>query len=131
RAPITGRIGRHLVDAGNLVQAEQTQLATIESYDPIYAYFSVSEEDLLRYMQLSRESGLTMAEAEKNPPRLYLGLANETDYPHEGHYDFSERSLDRQTGTAMRRGVFPNPDQLLVPGLFVRIRAPIGSAKPK
>ena len=54
RAPITGRIGRRLVDPGNLVQSEQTLLARIESYDPIYAYFSVSESDLLRYLELSR-----------------------------------------------------------------------------
>lgn len=131
RAPLTGRIGQHMVDPGNLVQGGQTELAMIESYDPIYAYFSVSEEDVLKFMKLSRDSGATVEEMEKNPPRLFLGLSNETDYPREGYFDFSERSLDRQTGTALRRGVFPNPDQSLVPGLFVRIRAPIGEPKPK
>jgi RND family efflux transporter MFP subunit len=131
RSPITGRIGRHMVDEGNLVSTEQTLLATVESYDPIYAYFSVSESDLLRYVSLTVEDGGSLEQMEKDPPKLYLGLSNEEDFPREGHFDFSERSIDRQTGTALQRGVFPNPGWTLVPGLFVRIKAPVGSPRPR
>ena len=131
KAPLSGRIGRHLVDVGNLVQMEQTSLATIESYDPIHAYFSVSENDLLKYLALNRENGGDAADLEAHPPALFLGLSNEEGYPHEGHFDFSERSIDRETGTAMRRGVFKNSDQSLVPGLFVRIKAPVGAPRPR
>jgi RND family efflux transporter MFP subunit len=131
RAPIGGQIGMHLVDAGNLVQAELTLLAKIETVDPIYAYFSVSENDLLRFMEIARASGLTAEELEENPLKLYLGLADETGFPREGEFDFSERSIDRQTGTALRRGVFKNDDRSLIPGLFVRIRAPLGPPQPR
>jgi RND family efflux transporter MFP subunit len=131
RAPISGIVGRRLVDPGNLVQAEQTSLAKINNIDPIYAYFSVSESDLLKFIAVSKESGQQGDEAERNPPALYLGLANEPDFPRKGVFDFSERTLDRETGTALRRGVFPNADHALLPGMFVRVRAPLGSPQPK
>jgi RND family efflux transporter MFP subunit len=126
RAPLSGRIGRHMVDAGNLVQAEQTSLAKIENYNPIYAYFSVSESDLLRYVGLTVESGGSVPDLEKDPPKLFLGLSNEEGFPREGKLDFSERSIDRQTGTALVRGVFENKNWTLVQGLFARIQAPVG-----
>jgi RND family efflux transporter MFP subunit len=131
RAPLSGQIGLHMVDPGNLVQAEQTLLAKIEAIDPIYAYFSVGESELLKIMALSREQGLALEEMREQAPKLYLGLADEKDFPREGHFDFSERSIDRQTGTAMRRGVFNNKDRELIPGLFVRIRAPLGEPRPR
>ena len=108
RAPISGHIGRHLIDVGNLVQAEQTQLAIIQSIDPIYAYFDLSELDLLRFMDMLRKHELP--DPGVTPPILYLGLANETGFPHEGRLDFRELGVDPNTGTTMRRGIFPNPD---------------------
>jgi RND family efflux transporter MFP subunit len=129
RAPIAGRIGRHLVDIGNLVQAETTPLATIESIDPIHAYFYVSEPDLLRFMQMVRERRIP--DPSITPPALTLGLANEGGFPHQGHLDFRELGVDPGTGTVLRRAVFPNPDNTLIPGLFVRIRAEIGEAVPR
>ena len=129
RAPITGRIGRRLVDVGNLVDAEQTLMAVIESIDPIYAYFYLSERDLLRFMQMQRDRKLP--NPDENPPTLYLGLENEPDFPHEGHLDFRELGVDPGTGTAFRRGIFPNPGQALIPGLFVRVRGAIGQPKPR
>jgi RND family efflux transporter MFP subunit len=131
RAPIGGQIGMHLVDVGNLVQAEQTLLAKIESFDPIYAYFSVSESDLLKFMKIQRENGHDLKYLEEHPPALFLGLADEEGFSREGHFDFSERSIDRQTGTAMRRGVFKNTDRQLIPGMFVRIQAPLGEPRPR
>lgn len=129
RAPINGRIGRHLVDIGNLVQAEQSSLGVIESIDPIYAYFNVSESDLLRFMRMLREHKLP--DPEKHPPVLYLGLANEPDFPHQGHLDFRELGVDPGTGTVLRRGTFPNPQHWLIPGLFCRIRARLGEPVPR
>jgi RND family efflux transporter MFP subunit len=131
RAPISGIIGRRLVDPGNLVQSEQTSLAKIEAINPIYAYFSVSESDLVRFMKVAEESGRSWEDIKRDPPPLYLGLADQEGYPRDGRYDFSERTIDRETGTALRRGVFPNANQSLIPGMFVRIRAPIGSPRPR
>jgi RND family efflux transporter MFP subunit len=128
-APISGRIGRHMVDVGNLVQAEQTQLAIIQTIDPIYVYFDISEPDLLRFMAMLRNNELP--DPDKNPPVLHLGLANEEGFPHEGHLDFRELGVNADTGTARRRGIFPNPGWQLIPGMFVRVQAFIGSPKPR
>jgi RND family efflux transporter MFP subunit len=128
-APISGRIGRHMVDIGNLVQAEQTQLAVIQAIDPIYVYFDVSETDLLHFMAMLRNNELP--DPDKNPPELRLGLPNEEGFPHVGHLDFRELGVNAETGTARRRGIFPNPGWQLIPGMFVRVQASIGSPKPR
>lgn len=129
RAPLAGHIGRHLVDIGNLVEAQQTLLAEIQSIDPIYAYFDVSESDLLRFMEMLRRNELP--DPEKNPPTLHLGLADEPDFPHTGKLDYRELGLNETTGTTQRRGIFANPDRRLLPGMFVRIRAQIGEPVPR
>jgi RND family efflux transporter MFP subunit len=129
RAPIGGHIGRHLVDIGNLIQAETTQLAIIQSIDPIYAYFDLNELDLLRFMEMLRKHELP--DPSVTPPTIFLGLANETGFPHEGRLDFRELGVDPGTGTTMRRGIFPNPNSELIPGLFARIHAAIGAPVPK
>ena len=128
-APVAGRIGRHLVDVGNLVQAEQTPLATIQTIDPIYAEFNLSENDWLRFMEMQRQHELP--DPDRNRPTLYLALPNEEGFPHEGKLDFRDLQIDRATATALRRAIFPNPGWQLIPGMFVRIRAAIGSPKPK
>ena len=128
-APIAGRIGRHMVDIGNLVMQEQTQLATIQAVDPIYVYFDVSENDLLRFMAMLRNKELP--DPDKNPPVLRVGLANEQGFPHEGRLDFRDISINQGTGTALRRAVFPNPGWQLIPGMFVRVQADVGSPKPR
>ncbi len=129
RAPITGRIGRHLVDIGNLVTAEQTLLATIESIDPIHVYFYISESDLLRFRQMQR-AGI-LPDPEKKPPELELQLPGDDSFTYHGHLDFRQLGVDPDTGTILRRGSFPNPDNSLVPGLFVRVRAGLGEPHPK
>lgn len=129
KAPISGRMGRHMVDIGNLVTAEQTVLANIESIDPIHAQFYLSENDLLKFMGMLRENKLP--DPEQVPPELTLQLANETGFPHKGHLDYRELGVDPKTGTILRRGIFPNPDLQLIPGLFVRIRADVGEARPR
>jgi membrane fusion protein (multidrug efflux system) len=126
-APISGRIGRNLVDVGNLVGGnEATLLATIAKYDPMYAYFNLNERDLLRLMSKHGEIGGT--QGNKQDVVLNLALANETGYPHEGRLGFADVGVDPATGTILLRGTFANPPPYaLIPGLFVRIRLPIAT----
>jgi RND family efflux transporter MFP subunit len=125
-SPLTGRIGRHLIDIGSLVQSEQTLLAKVESLDPIHAYFHVSDRDLAK---LQTASGETLGASDANGSPVLLGLTTGTEFPHQGRVDYREPSVDPATGTVLRRGIFPNHDQSLIPGLFVRIRAPLGEAQ--
>ena len=115
-APTSGRISRHLIDRGNLVKADETLLTTIVTLEPMYAYFDVDERTLLKLRRLGG--------ALKNLPVL-LGLADEDEFPHAGKIDFIDNRVDTATGTLRVRGVFTNPDRILSPGLFVRIRVPI------
>jgi RND family efflux transporter MFP subunit len=128
KSPIAGRVSRHMVDVGNLVQPGETVLTRVESYDPIHVYFSVSESDVMEFLRSS--TGTNPQAIRDNPPALFMGLSGEDGFPHEGKLDFTELGVDPQTGTQMRRGEFPNPDQNLVPGLFARVRLPIGSPEP-
>ena len=123
-SPIDGRVSRQLVNIGNLVQADSTQLTTIVSIDPIYAYFSMDELAALSYQRLIREGKLASSEGGKIP--VYLQLQDETGFPHEGTIDFSDNSFDPTTGTLLIRGSFPNSDGFLTPGNFVRVRVASG-----
>jgi RND family efflux transporter MFP subunit len=126
-APFNGRIDRRLVDPGNLVGAgEFTPLANVNQIDPIYVYFTINEADLLRVMG---KTGLSPEEAQKLNIPLYLGLANEEGYPHQGHFDFAAISITPTTGTQQLRGIFPNPDGKILPGLFARIKGPVVGSK--
>lgn len=129
RAPITGRISRHLVDRGNLVQAQSTSLATIESISPIHALFYVSEREILRFMELRRTNAIP--DPIISPVPLFLGLVNEKGFPHKGYLDYREFGVDPGTGTILRRAVFENDQGELIPGLFVRIQAPLGKPAPQ
>jgi RND family efflux transporter MFP subunit len=119
-SPINGRASRQLVNIGNLVQADSTQLTTIVSIDPIYAYFSVDELAALSYQRLIRDGKVASSQGGKVP--VYLQLQDETGFSHEGTIDFSDNSFDSSTGTLLIRGSFPNPDGFLTPGNFVRLR---------
>ena len=128
-APISGRIGRKMMTEGNLVngnQGQSTLLATIVSLDPIYCYFDADERSILKYQQLARDNkddnirqGKVVCELE---------LANETGFPRKGVLDFVDNEVNAATGTLSVRGVFANPDRMLQPGFFARVRVP-GSAK--
>lgn len=123
-APISGRIGRSLVDVGNLVGAgERTGLTTIIRDDPIYAYFTISERDWVQY-RAGRQG--RPASQETNMP-VHMGLAGRKDFPYAGQLDFVDNRMDAATGTIEVRAVFENPDHRIVPGLFARIRIPVGS----
>ena len=129
-APFAGRIGRRLVDAGNLVgQGSPTKLATISQIDTIYVYFNINERDLLRIRQDMNERGITRSSVLKTP--VYVGLANETrDAASRAILDFVDTGVDPSTGTPLARAVFDNAKDILVPGLFTRLRIPLGPPKP-
>ncbi|SIO66836.1 membrane fusion protein, multidrug efflux system [Singulisphaera sp. GP187] len=121
KAPIRGRISRSLVDVGNLVgDGEATLLATILKEDPIYAYMSISESDVLAFRSQVRQGH--RVDYKKETVRLDLGLANEKGFPHEGRLDYADPGVDPATGTLIARGIFPNPNDEIVSGLFVRVR---------
>ncbi len=127
-APVSGRVSRYVVTVGNLIQSGDqnggTLLTTIVSVDPMYAYFDVDEHTALRVRQLARE-GKADSPREGGYP-VSLGLANEDGHPHQGTIDFVENQVNPRTGTIRVRGVFPNKEQVLLPGLFARVRTPIG-----
>jgi RND family efflux transporter MFP subunit len=126
KAPISGRISRKKVDVGNLVGAgEFTLLTTIRQWTPIYMYFSINERDLLRIMERARAEGIAADNPDKIP--LEVGLANESGFPHKGHLDFVDTTVDPDTGTMLLRGLFenPGPPYYIIPGMFVRVRMPV------
>jgi multidrug efflux system membrane fusion protein len=128
-APISGRLSRTLVTKGNLVGFNQpTLLTTMVRLDPIYVFFDVPERNFLDYQRLIREEGAPTAAEGKAP--VHVGLTNEKDYPHQGVIDFRDNRVDPATGTVLLRGELPNPDRLLTPGLFARVRVPVGKPKP-
>ncbi len=124
KAPMAGRVSRTLVDPWNIVKADETVLTTIVAMDPMYAYFEVDERTLLRIQRYARE-GLLNSNNERDVP-VQMGLADEEGYPHRGNINFLDNRVDASTGTLQIRGVFANPDRVLSPGLFVRVRLPVG-----
>lgn len=122
-SPFDGRIDRRLVDPGNLVgNGGATHLANVNQIDPIYVYFTINEADLLRVVG---ESGISPEKAENIKVPLSFGLVNEEGYPHRGYLDFAAISLTPTTGTLQLRGIFPNPDSKILPGLFARVRGTV------
>lgn len=124
KSPISGRISRRMVTVGNLVTANTTLLTTIVSIKPIYAYFDVDEPTVLRIQQAIREGKIESARVAKVP--VYLGLDVDEGYPYEGVIDFVDNTIDPNTGTLKIRGVFPNENEALSPGLHARIKLPMG-----
>lgn len=117
-APIAGRIGRSMVSEGALVSNGQAQeLAVIQQLDPIYVDVTQSANDLLR-LRRELSSGL-LDKAGDTAAEVTLKLQDNSIYPHTGTLEFSEVSVDASTGSVTLRAVFPNPDSLLLPGMFV------------
>jgi len=130
-SPIDGRVSRYYLTLGNLVDQDQTLLTTVVSQDPMYAYFDTDEPTLLRVRRAVAEGKIKPAVANKNP--VLMGLQDEDGFPHAGTIDFINNQVNPTTGSITVRGVFPNPVlshsqgvRLLSPGMFVRIRLPIG-----
>jgi RND family efflux transporter MFP subunit len=136
KAPWDGTVSRNYVDEGNLIQLGTSggvALTNIVQLDPIYVYFDVDEQAVLRFREIAAE------EEKKAGKRVFppvdIGLANQQGYPIPGVIDFVENRLDTSTGTIRVRGRFDNPKQsdsirLLAPGLFARVRVPMGKPYP-
>jgi RND family efflux transporter MFP subunit len=126
RAPLSGKISRRAIDPGNLVKADDTVLTNIVSLDPVYAYFDLDERSMLRAQRLIREGKIKWS-LDANLP-VYLGLPDEGAFGRQGSIDFADNRVDSDTGTWRVRARFGNADRSLLPGLFVRMRLPIGEA---
>ncbi len=129
-APFTGRIGTHLVSVGNLIAGSRaatsptTLLATLVSLDPIHLDFDMSEPD---YLAFSRDRAkLKGSQADT----VELALSDETQFQRQGKLDFVDNVLDRSSGTIHARATVPNPDLLLTPGEFARVRLAVGTPAP-
>jgi membrane fusion protein (multidrug efflux system) len=120
-APISGQIGRSLVTEGALVTANQAEpLSVITQLDPVYVDMQQSGMDTTAIQQ-ARLQG-----QDSIPVTLMLGDSDQTPYPHEGTLKFSEVTIDQTTGSITLRAIAPNPDKILLPGLFVRAAIGIG-----
>ncbi|PJD92950.1 MAG: efflux transporter periplasmic adaptor subunit [Legionella sp.] len=124
-APFDGRIGRHLIDVGNLVgNGVATVLATLNQLDPIYIYFNLNELDFIKLRAAARENGANEKIIKQVP--VQVNLQNETAYKYEGKLDFVNTGLDASTGTMEFRALLPNKKYALIPGLFAQIRVALG-----
>ena len=126
-APFSGRIGSHLVSVGNLVAGSRaatsptTLLATLVSLDPIYLDFDMSESDFLTFARDRAHRKEVLAD------KVEIALSDETRFDRQGTLDFVDNALDRSSGTVHARATVPNPDLLLTPGEFARVRVLIGA----
>jgi multidrug efflux system membrane fusion protein len=122
-APIGGRVSRHLVSVGNLVQGSEggsTLLTSIVSLDPIYIYFDIDEATYLKYNRLWSEGKRPSSRDTPNP--VEVTLTGETKPSHNGTINFLDNQLDVSTGTLRGRAVIPNTDMSILPGQFGRVR---------
>ena len=129
-APFDGIVTNHQVDIGNLVGASgPTTLATIVQTDPIYVNFTLSEPQILAIRRSVAKTGRPLSRTDLtylSSIPVEIGLQDEEGYPHKGHLDYLSPQLDPSTGTVAARAIFENKDNVLLPGLFVRVRGPIG-----
>jgi multidrug efflux system membrane fusion protein len=133
-SPIDGQVSRYYYTAGNLVSQDQTLLTTVVSTDPMFAYFDMDERTLLRIRTAINE-GRVQPRSPGNDLPVLMGLEGEDGFPHKGTVNFVNNVVNPSTGTIAVRGLFPNPRpangrRLLSPGMFVRIRLPIGQPHP-
>lgn len=125
-APFRGRIDKTNYDEGDLVgPGNANPLTDLVQMRPIYAYFNLSEQELITLMTDARAAGRTIGDR-PTPRPVYLAIGDSLDYDIEGTFDFASNTVDPGTGTILLRAIFENDDQALMPGLFVRLRSPIG-----
>lgn len=130
KAPFDGRIGRHLIDKGNLVgNGAATKLATIDQLDPLYVYFNLNELDLIQLRAAARAKGYNAKEVKQVP--VSVSLQNDNGFKYEGNLDFINTGLNSSTGTMEFRALLPNKENALVPGLFVQVRVAITKKTPQ
>jgi len=123
RAPMAGRVSDIRIDVGNVISggtADSTLLTTIVSLDPIELEIEASESEFMRYTRLDSAGKRKSSRDVENP--VEARLIDEQDWPHKGHMTFVDNELDPVTGTMLGRATFPNPDHVLLPGMFARAR---------
>jgi multidrug efflux system membrane fusion protein len=134
RSPIDGHVNKYNFTLGNLVNANQSLLTTVVSEEPMYVYFDVDENTLLRVKRKlilpSKENKLEI----KGAIPVEMGLEDEKGFPHKGDLNFVANAVNPSTGTIPVRGVFDNPasvsgKRLMSPGMFVRVRVPLGEPR--
>ncbi len=123
RAPLDGRIGRHLISVGNLVQSDSTLLTTIVAWDPIDFYFDIDERSYFSYARDARQRGGALQEGGDNL-EVSVRVADRQEAEFKGKLNFAENRLDNGTGTMRVRARFDNKDGVLQPGMFGRINVP-------
>lgn len=122
-APFDGNMTARLVDPGAMVGAEgPTKLATIVQINPLYVKFNIDEQQVLTVRERMRQMGVTLKDL--GPIPVDIGLQTEKGYPHTGTLDYVAPEIDSSTGTLAGRAIIDNKDNLLEPGLFVRVRIP-------
>ncbi len=127
-APIAGRAGQMRVLEGALVgQGEATLLTTVEQVDPIYVFFDQPASDFERLRRAQAAGQVTIAEGDRAEVRVVR--ADGSEYPHSGYLSFSDFSVNPTTGAVAFRGVVPNPDRQLLPGMYVNVRLTAGTLK--
>lgn len=130
-APIAGRLSNTEVTVGNLIQASANPplLTTIVSMNPIYVYFDTDERAVLRRRAQRMAAGEDVSPGDVAGQKwpFFIGLPGDVGYPHGGYLDFIDNRVDPATGTFKTRGVLDNASGLLVPGVFVRVRIPLGN----
>jgi membrane fusion protein, multidrug efflux system len=131
RSPIEGHVSRYDFTLGNLVNADATLLTTVVSESPIYVYFDVDENTMLYVLRNIVLPSNEDVMAQKGRIPVIMGLADEQGYPHPGDINFANNVVNSSTGTITLRGEFDNPanpagKRLLRPGMFVRVRLPLG-----
>jgi len=119
-SPIDGRISRAEVTTGNYVSAGETILTSLVSLDPIYVYFEGDEQTYLKYMNLAKLGERPSSRENANP--VFIGLANEDDFPHAGKMNFVDNALSPETGTIRARAQIDNPEHLFTPGMLARVK---------
>ena len=125
-APFNGVVTNHQVDLGALVgMSGPTTLATIVQVDPLYAYFTASEPQILGLRRNLAKRGESFRTIDLADIPVEIGLQDEDGYPHKGHMDYVSPQVDSSTGSLTGRALFDNKDRALLPGLFVRVRIPI------
>ena len=130
RASTSGRLSRRMVDPGNLVKADDTVLTSIVSQDPMYVYFDVNEQAMLKIQRLLKEGKLSAPSVHEVPVKISLSDEGEDEFPHTGIVDFTDNKVDINTGTLRFRAKLDNKDHFIIPGLVVRVRLPIGDPHP-
>ena len=135
RSPTDGQVSKFNFTLGNLVNQDQSVLTTVASEDPMYVYFDVDENNMLYILRALILPSKTDILAKKDGVPVLMGLADEQGFPHKGFINFGNNVVNPSTGTITLRGQFDNPGnavgkRLLRPGMFVRVRLPLGAPHP-